>query len=125
MSEVTQTAATSCILVCAGNASRMGGINKILMPLGESNVVGYSMLAFEQTPDITEIIVVTKPEYFDAIRAEAEKLGITKLKHLTEGGETRQKYGTTYAPCISDVDYVKRYIEEYDHRFLSIAIHYK
>ncbi|MBP0973636.1 MAG: 2-C-methyl-D-erythritol 4-phosphate cytidylyltransferase [Oscillospiraceae bacterium] len=91
MSEVTQTADTSCILVCAGNASRMGGIKKILMPLGESNVVGYSMLAFEQTPDITEIIVVTKPEYFDAIRAEAEKLGITKLKHLTEGGETRQK----------------------------------
>ena len=91
MSEVTQTADTSCILVCAGNASRMGGINKILMPLGESNVVGYSMLAFEQTPDITEIIVVTKPEYFDVIRAEAEKLGITKLKHLTEGGETRQK----------------------------------
>ncbi|MCR4645265.1 MAG: 2-C-methyl-D-erythritol 4-phosphate cytidylyltransferase [Oscillospiraceae bacterium] len=91
MSEVTQTADTSCILVCAGNASRMGGINKILMPLGESNVVGYSMLAFEQTPDITEIIVVTKPEYFDAIRKEAEKLGITKLKHLTEGGETRQK----------------------------------
>lgn len=31
-----------------------------------------------------------------------------------KGGETRQKYGTTYAPCISDVDYVKRYIEEYD-----------
>ena len=24
---------TSVILVCAGNASRMGGVNKILMPL--------------------------------------------------------------------------------------------
>ena len=91
MSELTRTPDTSCILVCAGNASRMGGINKILMPLGDSNVVGRSMLAFEKTPDIAEIIVVTKPDYFDAVRQEAEKLGITKLAHLTEGGETRQQ----------------------------------
>ena len=91
MSEMNRIPDTSCILVCAGNASRMGGINKILMPLGESNVVGHSMLAFERTPDIAEIIVVTKPEYFDAVRQEAEKLGITKLRHLTEGGDTRQQ----------------------------------
>ncbi len=82
---------TSAILVCAGNATRMGGVNKILMPLGDSNVVGHSMLAFEQSDDIVEIIVVTKPEHFAAIRETAEKLHITKLAHLTEGGETRQK----------------------------------
>lgn len=82
---------TTAILVCAGNASRMGGINKILMPLGESNVVGYSMLAFEQCPDIAEIIVVTKPENDAAIRRTAEQLGITKLVHITPGGETRQQ----------------------------------
>ncbi len=82
---------TSAILVCAGNATRMGGVNKILMPLGDSNVVGHSMLAFEQSDDIVEIIVVTKPEHFAAIRETAESLHITKLAHLTEGGETRQK----------------------------------
>ena len=47
---------TSVIIVCAGNATRMGGINKILMPLGKSNVVGHSMLAFEQCEDIAEIL---------------------------------------------------------------------
>ena len=31
-----------------------------------------------------------------------------------KGRETRQKYGTTYAPCLSDVDYVERYLKEYD-----------
>lgn len=82
---------TSAILVCAGNASRMGGINKILMPLGESNVVGYSMLAFEKCPDIAEIIIVTKPENEAVIRETAQKLGITKLVHITEGGATRQQ----------------------------------
>ena len=83
--------ATSAILVCAGNASRMGGINKILMPLGTSSVVGYSMLAFEQCPEVMEIIVVTKPENNDTVRETAQKLGITKLKHITEGGATRQQ----------------------------------
>ena len=82
---------TSVILVCAGNATRMGGINKILMPLGKSNVVGYSMLAFEQCEDISEIIVVTKPENFDPIRQTAETIGITKLSHIVEGGDTRQQ----------------------------------
>lgn len=82
---------TSAILVCAGNASRMGGINKILMPLGDSNVVGHSMLAFEQSPDIIEIIVVTKEEYFPSVREVAETLGIKKLAHVTTGGSTRQQ----------------------------------
>ncbi len=89
MSEATNP--TSAILVCAGNASRMGGINKILMPLGNSNVVGHSMLAFEQCPDIVEIIVVTKLEYFREIQETADRLGITKLTTLTEGGATRQQ----------------------------------
>ena len=82
---------TSAILVCAGNASRMGGINKILMPLGDSTVVGHSMLAFEQSPDIIEIIVVTKEEYFPSVRQAAETLGISKLTHVTTGGSTRQQ----------------------------------
>ena len=82
---------TSAILVCAGNASRMEGLNKILMPLGASNVIGYSMLAFEHCPDIAEIIVVTKPDYFSAVRETAENLHITKLTHMTEGGDTRQQ----------------------------------
>jgi len=87
----TKTADTSVILVCAGNASRMGGINKILMPLGESSVIGVCMTAFQKCPDIAEIIVVTKAENFDIIRETAQKLNISKLANLTEGGDTRQK----------------------------------
>lgn len=33
-----------------------------------------------------------------------------------KGNETRQKYGSEYLPCKSDVEYVKMYIEEYDKR---------
>ena len=31
-----------------------------------------------------------------------------------KGEETRQKYGTVYAPCRSDADYTREYIKEYD-----------
>lgn len=82
---------TSAVLVCAGSASRMGGVNKILMPLGDSNVVGHSMLAFQSCPDIAEIIVVTKPENEPVIQETARKLNITKLSGIARGGDTRQK----------------------------------
>ncbi len=82
---------TSAIIVAAGNASRMQGINKILMPLGKTSVIGHSMLAFEQAEDIAEIIVVTRSENEAAIRETAAALGITKLACITQGGETRQQ----------------------------------
>ena len=92
MSETTtRTPDTSVILVCAGNATRMGGINKILMPLGNTNVIGLCMLAFEQSEDIAEIIVVTKAENNAVIEETAKTLGIRKLTAITEGGSTRQQ----------------------------------
>ena len=42
---MTSSPDTSGILVCAGNATRMQGQNKILLPLGQTNVIGMSMLA--------------------------------------------------------------------------------
>ena len=38
----------------------------------------------------------------------------TVLLITGKGEETRQKYGTVYAPCRSDADYTREYIKEYD-----------
>lgn len=81
---------TSAILVCAGNATRMQGQNKILLPLGETNVAGTSMLAFERCQRIAEIIVVARTCDHEALRETANACGITKLKAIVEGGATRQ-----------------------------------
>lgn len=91
MSETTHSADTSVILVCAGNATRMGGVNKILLELGDTNVIGHSLRAFQNCPDVAEIIIVTKAENNAVIQETAEKLGISKLAAITEGGDTRQK----------------------------------
>ncbi|MBR0085329.1 MAG: UDP-N-acetylmuramyl-tripeptide synthetase, partial [Lachnospiraceae bacterium] len=55
-------------------------------------------------------------------RGEAIGKAILSVKEKTvllitgKGNETRQKYGTEYLDCPSDVEYVKRFIEEYDNR---------
>ncbi|MBQ8688546.1 MAG: 2-C-methyl-D-erythritol 4-phosphate cytidylyltransferase [Ruminococcus sp.] len=81
---------TSAILVCAGSASRMQGQNKILLPLGKTNVAGTAMLALEQCSRIAEIIIVARPCDHEALRETAAQCGITKLKTIVEGGSTRQ-----------------------------------
>ena len=82
---------TSAIIVCAGNSTRMGGMNKILLSLGNHLVIGVTMLAFQKCESVKEIIIVARESDIPAIREEAEKSGITKLKECTTGGNTRQE----------------------------------
>lgn len=53
----------------------------------------------------------------EAIKAAVESAeGMTLLLVTGKGGETRQKYGSEYLDCPSDVEYVKKYLAEYDAR---------
>lgn len=82
---------TSVIIVCAGNSTRMGGVNKILMPLGDRLVIGVTMQAFQACGSVSEIVIVARDADIPAIKAEAEAAGITKLTACTVGGATRQE----------------------------------
>ncbi len=93
---------TSVILVCAGSATRMRGIHKILMPLGDTTVIGQTMRAFEASARVAELIVVARPADHDAIRETAQACGISKLRAIVEGGETRQKSVICGLRAISD-----------------------
>ena len=82
---------TSAVIVCAGSSTRMGGVNKILLPLGERKVIGVTMQAFQQCESITEIVIVARESDIPAIQEEAKAAGITKLAACTTGGSTRQE----------------------------------
>lgn len=82
---------TSVVIVCAGNSTRMGGVNKILLPLGKRKVIGVTMQAFQSCESVSEIIIVAREDDIPAIQAEAEAAGITKLAACTTGGSTRQE----------------------------------
>jgi 2-C-methyl-D-erythritol 4-phosphate cytidylyltransferase len=92
---------TSAVIVCAGNSTRMGGVNKILLPLGERLVIGVTMLAFQNCESISEIVIVAREQDIPAIKAEAEAAGITKLIACTTGGATRQESVINGIKCIS------------------------
>lgn len=81
----------SAIIVCGGSSSRMNGVNKLLLPLGNTNVAGRSMLAFEQCPEVGDIVVVCRECDRKELENTAEKLGIAKLRGFAEGGGTRQE----------------------------------
>ena len=51
----------------------------------------------------------------EAIRTAIEKSeGKTLFLITGKGAETRQKYGSEYIDCPSDVEYVKKYLAQYD-----------
>ena len=81
----------SAIIVCGGSSSRMNGVNKLLLPLGNTNVAGRSMLAIEQCPEVGDIVVVCRERDRKELENTAEKLGIAKLRGFAEGGGTRQE----------------------------------
>ena len=82
---------TSVIIVCAGNSTRMGGVNKILLPLGNSCVIGHTMKAFENSESVAEIIIVARECDHEKIKEVAKKENITKFAGITTGGKVRQE----------------------------------
>lgn len=75
------------VIVAAGNASRMGGIDKVLAKLKGEAVVSRSVRAFQDCDAVAEIVVVTRPDLIPAV----SKLcgGFSKVKAVVSGGKDR------------------------------------
>ncbi len=57
------------IIVAAGRSERMGGIDKLLQPLGGRPVLAHSLAVFSAHPEIDAIVVVTADANRDAVQA--------------------------------------------------------
>lgn len=79
---------TSAIIVAAGTSQRMG-FDKLLAPLGGWPVIKHTIDAFENCPDISEIIVITTDERLKAIERLEHEECYQKLTHLIHGGAER------------------------------------
>ena len=85
---------TSAIIPAAGCGSRMGcteGKTKQMMMLGETPVIVRTLMAFQASQLINEIIVVARREELSAYHGFKEQFGLTKLTRVVVGGETRQE----------------------------------
>lgn len=80
----------SAVIVSAGNSSRMGGVNKQFLEIGNMSVIARSIEAFQECSLIDEIVVVTRETDIYTIKEIVEKYGFSKVSVVVEGGETRQ-----------------------------------
>ena len=79
------------IVAAAGNSSRMNGINKQMARIFSVPVIIRTLLAFEHSDIISNIILVTRPEDIFELQILADKYGITKLTDIVCGGSSRQE----------------------------------
>lgn len=80
----------SAIIVAAGRASRMQGIDKQWMPLGGRPVLLHSILTFSEIPCVAEVIVVTKQQDVERLTALLKGQGLPVPFSVIAGGDARQ-----------------------------------
>lgn len=81
----------SVIIAAAGNSTRYGtGKSKQFLILDNTPVLIKSIQAFEEIDDVKEIIVTARKQDFDIIEDFIAQYGVRKVKHIVEGGATRQ-----------------------------------
>ena len=75
------------VIVAAGNASRMGGIDKVMAPLGEEPMILRTVRQFQDCDAIQEIVIVTRQDLVDPIGALCRDMD--KVCSVVIGGDSR------------------------------------
>ena len=76
------------VIVAAGSASRMGGIDKVMAPLGGEPMIVRTVRAFQECDAIREIVIVTRSDLLVPIMDLCH--GFDKVHSVILGGDTRQ-----------------------------------
>jgi len=79
----------SAVIVAAGSSRRMQGVDKICAELGGSPVILRSIAAFESSPFVDEIVVVTREELIPVVGRLCADFGMKKVRCVVKGGENR------------------------------------
>lgn len=77
------------VIVAAGTASRMGGIDKAVAPLGGEPVLLRTVRTFSESNVIREIVIVTRPDLIPTVTNLCGSL--PKVRAVVAGGKNRQE----------------------------------
>lgn len=77
------------VIVAAGSASRMGGIDKVMANLGGEPMIVRTVRAFQSCAAIREIVVVTRPDLMQGIMRLCKDF--SKVTAVVAGGKDRQE----------------------------------
>ena len=86
-----QPAGVNCsvVVVAAGTASRMQGIDKVLAPLGDVPILVRTLQVFQQNSDVSEIVVVTREDLLVEISNLCKGYSLDKVSKIVVGGAER------------------------------------
>ena len=87
--KVLPTQYCGAVIVAAGSASRMGGIDKVMAPLGGEPMILRTVRAFEDCEAVKEIVIVTRQDQIGPIAELCS--GFTKIRSVVQGGSSRQE----------------------------------
>lgn len=79
------------IIVAAGSSTRMQGINKQFMPILGVPVIARTLMAFDRSDAVSQIIVVTAADSILDMQLVCEKYMISKVTDIVEGGGCRHE----------------------------------
>ena len=79
----------SAIIVAAGSARRMEGIDKMLAPLGEFPVLVHTLSAFQDCDLVDEIVVVTREDLLVEVSRLCRDFSLDKVTKVIVGGAER------------------------------------
>ena len=77
------------VIVAAGNASRMGGIDKVMAPLSGKALITHTVRAFQNCDAIREIVVVVRQDQQAAVTGLCA--GFDKVTAVVAGGSDRSE----------------------------------
>ena len=89
MRKVLSLKRCGAVIVAAGSASRMGGIDKVMAPLRGEPVILRTVRAFQETDAIREIVIVTREDLIMPVSDLCA--GLDKVKAVVVGGGSRQE----------------------------------
>ena len=77
------------VIVAAGSASRMGGIDKVMAPLGGEPMIKRTVRAFQECDAVKYIVIVTREDLILPITALCKEF--PKVTAVVAGGKSRQE----------------------------------
>lgn len=77
------------VIVAAGSASRMGGIDKVMAPLGGEPMILRTVRAFQNCDAIASIVIVTREDLIRPISELCREMN--KVTAVVAGGSSRQE----------------------------------
>ena len=89
MRKVLPLKACGAVIVAAGNASRMGGIDKVMAELAGEPMIVRTVRTFQQSDAIKEIVIVTRPDLIVPITNLCKNFD--KVRMVVAGGASRQE----------------------------------